>query len=46
MSLAVRHPSEGWDLPVGDRSTRPAKTPAFAGVTAAVVVAASTGARA
>ncbi len=33
MSPTYRHPSEGWDLPVGNRSTRLAKTLAFAGVT-------------
>jgi hypothetical protein len=33
MSPTFRHPSESWDLSVGDRSTRPMKTPAFAGVT-------------
>ncbi len=32
-STSNRHPSESWGLPVGDRSNRPMKTPAFAGAT-------------
>ncbi|WP_277872727.1 hypothetical protein [Sphingomonas ginsenosidivorax] len=32
----LRHPSEGWGLPVGDHGTSPSKIPAFAGMTAVI----------